>query len=193
MALPILRNRGFSLIELLVVIAILIFVGSVLLYQGSGSQGDLEVTNAAYDVALLIREAQVYGGGVREGNQGSQNFNDSYGVGFLASIPTKAHLFIDSNSNQLFDAGELIKEVALPKRITVTNFCGTLSTGVTKCSSTGDITSLLAVFVRPSPDAILVGMPGNLFFASADITITGLEGKTRTVNVLSTGQIAVER
>jgi len=72
---------GFSLVEMLVVVAIFFTISSVVLFRQSKFSSDISITNAAYDVALVIREAQVYGTGSKQGDD-PYNRVKSYGVVF---------------------------------------------------------------------------------------------------------------
>jgi prepilin-type N-terminal cleavage/methylation domain-containing protein len=58
-------NRGFSFIELIISIAVFTLITSAMLVSFSRLQGDVSLTNLAYDTALTIRQAQSYGVQVR--------------------------------------------------------------------------------------------------------------------------------
>ena len=59
-------SRGFSLAELIVSIAIFLFISSVVMVSQHNFGGKILITNLAYDVALGIRQAQVYGSSSRK-------------------------------------------------------------------------------------------------------------------------------
>jgi type II secretory pathway pseudopilin PulG len=186
-------NGGFTIIELLVVIGIMLAVTAAMLFQGGGSKSDLEVTNAAYDLALILREAQTYGIGVREEDLGVTQFNVGYGVAFDSNDPTRAYLFSDADRDQVLDAGEIVSTFALSGGISISDICG--YGGSTYCSSGGTLRYLTVSFLRPNPDARLTGgpagSPSSYTFSRATIRLTGVEGKTRSIEVLPTGQISV--
>ena len=54
-------EKGFTLIELLVVIALMGIIYSVTLSNYAGLNKSVELKNTVYNVALSIRETQVYG------------------------------------------------------------------------------------------------------------------------------------
>src|ERR1700677_1752618 len=98
------RSSGFTLIELLVVVGIIILISAVILANTNKFGGQTLVQNLAYDIALSVREAQVYGISVEENSQGS--FNAGYGMHFDLSNPTTYNLFSDFKNG----AGQLIPD-----------------------------------------------------------------------------------
>ena len=59
------RRRGFTLIELLVVVAIIVVITGLILANSNKFGGQTMLQNLSYDIALSLREAQVYGISVR--------------------------------------------------------------------------------------------------------------------------------
>jgi prepilin-type N-terminal cleavage/methylation domain-containing protein len=55
------KEKGFTLIELLVVIALMTIIYAITLSDYSGMNKKIEIQNTAYEVALSIRESQLYG------------------------------------------------------------------------------------------------------------------------------------
>ena len=55
------NQKGFTLLELLVVIALMGIIYSVTLTNYNGMNKSIELQNTAYNVALSIRESQIYG------------------------------------------------------------------------------------------------------------------------------------
>src|SRR3989344_627908 len=79
------RSKGFSLIELVVAMAIFVTISSVLVVSQRRFGGNTLITNLAYDVALTMRQAQVYGISVRRVKavsdpEGIAQFERSYGI-----------------------------------------------------------------------------------------------------------------
>src|SRR3989344_8294101 len=84
-----LESAGFTLIELLVVTAIIVVVSGVVLANQNRFGGQVLLQNFAYDVALSIRQAQVYGLAVaRAGSGGTATFGTSYGIHFEIDDPS---------------------------------------------------------------------------------------------------------
>jgi len=55
------KSKAFTLIELMIVIALMTIITSVTLANYNGMNKNIELQNTAYNLALSIREAQVYG------------------------------------------------------------------------------------------------------------------------------------
>ena len=183
-------KRGFSLIELLISVSIFIIITSVVLAKYQGFNGGVVLTNLAYDIALSIRQAQVYGISVRESATGSSNFGLRYGIHFDSGNPTSFILFIDTNSNDKYDNGELIETNSIRQDNAISDFCGITSAGGNQCWKNSTVTSLDITFLRPNPDALInTNIGGN--YRSATITVSSPRGTSRTVRVENTGQISV--
>ena len=184
-------SRGFSLIELLVVMAIMVVISSVVLSRYSQFNGVILLRNLAYDVALTIREAQVYG---VSGRSLGGVLGVRYGVYFTASAPNQYILFGDSNNNSLYDAGESIKIYTMRPGYGLQNLCAHRSGDLAlKCANAGDFTSLTIMFRRPDPDAIVKTSVSAETYTDAIITVVSATGETRTITVTQTGQIAVQQ
>lgn len=183
------RVRGFTLIELLMVLSILTVISTVLLANHTRFNGTVLLTSLAYDVALSIREAQVFGVSVR---QFSDDFQVGYGVRF--STTNSYDFFADTNTNQAYDDGvdSIIRTYTLSRGHSIQSFCGVTSVGVERCSdSQTPISHLDVVFFRPDPDAIMTSNePG--IYSQGIITVASPAGDTRTITVASTGQISVQ-
>ncbi len=213
-------RRGFSLLEMMVVIGIITLLTSVVLFNKQGFNNSILLTNLAYDVALSIREAQVYGIVVK-GYQGS--FDSGYGVHFESEpvypYPITGYtLFVDGSSavnnfkpNFQFDQDEaVVRSFSLQKGYTI-DICfdwflpGPTPLQYERCRDPdfGDIIDI--TFVRPDPDAFF-------FYTNPDIgtyrddsgsainpnIITAIRtkvispnGSERSVKIYRNGQIAV--
>ncbi len=92
-------NKGFTLLELLFVIAIFAILTATVIYNYGNFNSNIIMSNLAYEVALEIRQAQVYSLGVRGtpvvGEDAS--FDTRYGVLFTVgdSVNTRYMLFSD--------------------------------------------------------------------------------------------------
>lgn len=202
---------GFSIIELLVSITIIVIVSGVVLVSHSRFGGSVLLTNLAYDVALSIRQAQVYGLAVREFDPSgpSATFETSYGVWFNKDNPTTYVLFADYDGDSLYNgtaactAGDLecVTRFTIGRGNTIAQFCGIVSTLpllVQQCSGSGPgtIQYLNIIFDRPNPDAIvlsdLLPVPSEGGYdGGARIVLRSPQGLQKTVLVGVTGQISV--
>ncbi len=189
-------TRGFSLIEMMVAVAILVFIVAIVLTNHQRFNSSVLLSALAYDVALSIREAQVYGLSVRD--YGGQ-FNVGYGVHF--ATPDSFFLFADRDRSRTYNAGDTtISTYTLRRGHTILRFCGTAG-AVERCSdSPSAIDHLDVVFVRPNPDAWLssdenaVACNGNnaSCYSAARVVVTSPGGTTRSIHVVPTGQISVK-
>jgi prepilin-type N-terminal cleavage/methylation domain-containing protein len=182
--------RGFTLIELLVSVSILAFITTTVLANHSRFNSSLLLGNLAYDVALSVRQAQVYGLSVRSYNSA---FNIGYGVHF--SSPTSYLFFADIDNDKRYTeaADAIIREYTLSQRYQVQRFCAALASGEEHCSD-GEIpiTYLDIVFVRPDPDAHIATSNTSAVYSGASVTVESPGNAERTVDIASTGQISVE-
>jgi prepilin-type N-terminal cleavage/methylation domain-containing protein len=165
-----LKNRGFSLVELLVVVSIFVIITSVVLFNQNKFSSDISNSNAAYAVALQIRQAQVYGTLVNS-NQNA-NFSSSYGVHLTRNASGGVDnivLFVDSNSNYTYDSGEpIVNTYTPPEGNMITDVCvypNPDSHVNGKCFSDQSINTADIVFKRPDPDAII-----NAYSTTVDTT-----------------------
>src|SRR5262249_48785596 len=102
-------KAGFTLIELLVVCAIIVVITSLVLIDNNKFGGDVKLENFAYDVALSIRQTQVYGIAVER--FGNNNFSTGYGMRFSLASPTTYILFADEDSTGVYDGTASPSEV----------------------------------------------------------------------------------
>ncbi len=179
---------AFTLIEMLVVVAIFSVISLVILANHSRFDSSVLLGSLAYDIALSVREAQVYGLSVQEY---ASNFQVGYGIHFAGS--GSYVFFADTNTNNQYDAGvdSIVQTYALNQGHTIARFCGITSLGVQECSdSLPPIDHLDVDFFRPNPDA---NISSNLTpqYSSAKITVASPSGETRTITIASTGQISV--
>ncbi|MFA6552210.1 MAG: type II secretion system protein [Candidatus Paceibacterota bacterium] len=142
------RNRslkllsGFTIVELIVSIAIfVIMTGIILVNYGQFGQKIL-VTNLAYDIALSIREAQVYGMSVKESDldANSPTFSSGYGINFIGGTPTRSYvLFADKDNGGVYGGtdinglcdftsylSECLKVYQIPLNYSIVKYCGAL-------------------------------------------------------------------
>ena len=182
--------RGFSLIELLVVTGIFIVLTGVVLANNAQFNNSVLLGNAAYDIALSVRQAQVYGLSTQSY---SGEFQVGYGVHFAS--PTQYLLFadLDEDHNKRYDVGidQIVKQYTLGRGHTIKRYCGVTNLDVEECSDGPEALPHLDVgFLRPNPDATITS-EGFSDYSIARIVIRSVGGETRTVSIQSTGQISV--
>lgn len=187
-----LKFNGFTLVELLVSVAIFVTITTVVLVRHSQFSGTILVENLAYDIALSVRKAQVFGLSIKESSTG---FNAGYGVHFDEDSNNSYIFFVDKPElvtgvgNQKYDgSSEKIETLTLKGGNTISKFCA-LSGETQKCSPS--ITYLDIIFERPNPEAIIKS--NNDTYSSAKITISSPQGMQWNIEVTETGQISVQK
>lgn len=189
------------MIELLAVIGIIVLVSGVVLANNSRFGGVVILENLAYDVALSVRQAQVYG--ISVARFGTGTFDAGYGISIDRASPTSYVLFADAvQVNGLYDCSspglgtcELVQASTLNQGYSVSDVCVTSATGVEQCGkSRVDI-----LFKRPEPDAwISIDSASctqtlSLCAASARVVLQSPRGDLMSVIVDANGQISVRK
>ncbi len=188
------NERGFSLIELLVVVGIFAVISGLILANHSRFNSSVLLGSLAYNIALSIREAQVYGLSVK---QFSDEFQIGYGVHF--SGDDSYVLFADTPEtvgvppNKVYDGTDSdIQAYSVGRGHVIAKFCGENSFEM-QCSDGSTPTTidhLDIVFFRPEPDAYISSSePG--YYSRAIVVVASPNQNMRTITVESTGQITV--
>lgn len=177
-------------------------VTSVVLANNSRFGGVVTLENLAYDVALSIRQAQVYG--ISVARFGTDTFSAGYGVGFNLASPTSYVLFADAVSeNGMYDCSspgsatcELVQAATLSQGYRISELCYTPSVGAEQC---GTATRIDVLFQRPEPDAWISveGVSCTQSPAScasgARVVLASPRGDTVSVVIDVNGQISVRK
>jgi prepilin-type N-terminal cleavage/methylation domain-containing protein len=204
-------SKGFSLTELIIVFAIFAVVSSIALFDQGRLSSNVLLTNMSYEVALAIREAQVYGLGVRNAGD-STVVNDSeflgeYGAHFDIANPREIYLFGNRygiSANPAFDPGEEIYQYIFENQRgnKITAICvGDIEpTNGERC--TNDLNNKYRVnwvdivFRRPNPSPLVYtnnAAGGSRVVGRVYVVVNNLDDEScRTIVVESTGQIRVE-
>lgn len=205
------QQKGFSLVELIVVIAIFVIISSVTLFKQSKFSSDILITNTAYEIALAIREAQVFGSGSKQGGEVSENRSKSFGVFFGSNEEQTFLLFselpIISEGLKVYSSAfdpddenfSIEEEIRLNRDQRINDFCVISGTedveNSEKCKNQGEIEGLSISFVKPNLNPVIKGHDGTdieLYDSAKIIVESDLGDKCRTVIVNSVGQISVE-
>jgi prepilin-type N-terminal cleavage/methylation domain-containing protein len=188
-------KRAFTVIELIVVIGIVSILSTVILANYNTAGGQILLRNLSYDVALSIREAQIYGISLRQ--LGGGGFGTGYGVHFAAATPQNYTLFGDKTSigipgNNVYDGiNEEVRTFSLGTGYSITDICITTQTGADRCASRGEVSSVDIAFQRPEPDALIRTDGSLVLHQQARITLHSIRGFSLNVVVDITGQISV--
>lgn len=185
----------------------MVIVSTVVLVNNARFGGVIKLENFAYDVALSIRQAQLYGISVARFQGG---FAAGYGIQVnLSSSATSYHMFADfSTKNQMYDGCptpgsptcELVQTSTMSGNYRIKKVCVTPSMGAEVCSDSGGSSILNIYFIRPEPNAwISTGtascnpVNGAGCQRKARIQLLSPKGQTMDVVVEFTGQISVQR
>jgi len=199
------KKKGFTLVELLVVLAIFSLLVGVVLFKHQEFRDNIIITDLAYQIALSLKEAQVYGINVVGLNQ---SFDTGYGIHLSEDTSDQYVLFADK-----FDAGqrsgdykyggissggnctsECVSAYTLTKGFIIEDVCG-IKKSVETCYQ--GFTNMDIIFVRPDPSAIFSIYNNNQSsdrsakYESVKIKLKSPQNKRRVVEVFSTGQISV--
>ena len=184
----------------MVVSAVFLILSAVVLANHSRFGNLIILQNLAHDVALSIREAQVYGIAVRRCDPGSITANCttgnqfSIGYGMHFAVNGNYVLFADTNTNGKFDTGETVKVTTVAGGYSVTQLCAPSPT-------TCGLLTLDVFFRRPEPDACINGTGGDTIGSElectssiqrATITLRSPRGDQAVVVVEKSGQISVQ-
>lgn len=180
---------GFTIVELIVTTAIFLMITSIMLIRDSQFNNNLKLDNLAYEIALAVRQAQVFGTGVKE--SGSGNFNVGYGVHFDISNGKSFIFFIDKNDNGFYDDSSEISElISLRGNNFISKFCLFKTNGEETCSYSNSKLDIL--FKRPDHNAIISSNISPELYESARVYISSTTGDEKSVLIKYVGQISVE-
>lgn len=202
------RTRGLTLVEMMVVISIFAIFSTIVLVKYNQFNNGILLTDLAYEVALTIRQAQVYGVATRQTTpQGGSlsGYDVAYGARFEKDINNEFYFYVDAGTknnqcdgSSCSSSAERIETLTLRSNYRIANFCAQLaSNGQTECMNSGPepsrISTLDITFLRPNPTAIIKTNHSGYTYKAASTTITTADGlNSRTVTVQQTGQITVQ-
>lgn len=182
------HSRGFSLIELLVALAISALITAALLVRFSIFDSVVVLKNLAYELALTIRESQVYA--LSAAGDTSGFFRRPYGV-YIADGAHEYYLFEDTNTNLRYDSGvdTIVNTYQMNSSYFIESICTTASgSAVESCNRNW----ISIVFQRPEFDPIITtNASSNDSAARIQLGISSASD-IFSVQVGITGQIGVE-
>ena len=185
-------GRGFTLIEMLVVVAIMVVVSTVVLANNGRFGGTAVLQNIAYEIALSVRQAQIYGISVRRFTDNS--YASAYGMHFSEGANT-FELFADVvDADGMYtrtrSGGELVQSTTIRSGYTISKLC----TSKENCDGIG-VRMLDISFRRPETEA-WISANGTACttacYARACVELKSPRGDIRAVIITVNGQIEVK-
>ena len=187
-------GEGFTLVELIVVMTIATIIMTALVVQQSRWNDSLIVSTQAYEMALIIRQAQIYSLGVREYTAGTgDKFNIGYGIHIDKNAPTQYIFFADKNGNLKYDSGEIIETKTFTRGVIISDICS--NSGGSNCGT--PIFQVSISFFRPDPKANVIFLnnggnpPGGGIAPPATISLRSVAGKISKIIVEANGQVSI--
>lgn len=181
----------------MVVTGIFMILSGVVLSTNARFGDTIKLQNLAQDIALSVRQAQVYGIAVRR--YSGENFDVSYGIIFQLSAPNTYQIFADVNRDGKYDAAgdAIINSTTIMGGYRITALC--TKSGLSEDCATPQRVDI--VFRRPEPDACL-GTAGSVTYNAAFKCVSSLDkvkirvesnrGDQVDVVVEASGQISVQ-
>jgi len=180
------KQKGFSLVEMLVVLGIFVILTTLVLTSNSTFKETVTLDSIAYEVALSIQEAQVYGVAVSEVE--GVSFDTIRGVDVNITTPQKYFFSADTSGDLRLTVDDLrVTQFNIPDSYRIAQICGSIDDQV--CED--DTQQVSIMFKRPAPEAIL-RRGNNVYWVYAEIHIQSDSGNERIVAVTSDGQISVK-
>jgi len=193
-------NKGFTMVEFIVVATIFAIMSTISVFNFNDHKRSLEQTNVAQDIALSIRQAQLYGISAGEGTVGDfagatdiEDYFDGIDIGDDPSSrgisvnkgAKTITLFTDVNKNGTYNTGDSVIDVrtVVSGDITLEVCAGT---GSGNCQSISD-GILDMTFTRPFPDA---DIDNGKAYGKITVKVTGRDDKIVEIN--SFGSIVVK-
>jgi len=185
---------GFTLVELLVSLGIIVIITGIARFGKTRFERSILLTNLGYDVALAIREAQVYGVNVkRTSNTTLTNpYDVSYGVHFQSGSDTFT-LFVDNNNDHFYNTSGTPADSAV-RTYTIKNNNKIAGLCVVRPGDTAGTchvaTSLDITFRRPDPNACLNSSGAQVLKSGGAIAVS--TGECNAVTTNTNAQIRIQ-
>lgn len=174
---------GFTLVELLVSVGLFTMMTSVVLAKYRTFENNAKFTNAAEDIVLAFRQAQVYGVATKAE---ASSFDIPYGVYLKQSTPSQIIIFADRDRNGRYTNTD-------NPVIGTINWGSVFSSLSLKCA--GGVCSgneFSVTFERPNVDAIIKDGSGSQY-TNTNASVTVSNGtKTSIISISDAGQISVQ-
>ena len=173
---------GFTLVELMIVIAIIAIISALTLFNNAKLNSSVLLSNTAYEIGLIVRDAQISGLGAKVSNI-NDNGNivattSNQGISIDIDKLEQIIFFSDKNMNNKFD---------LTGDVNTSGSC-----------NTSNLFKLNIIFKRPNPEAYFFydnGSPDVVEHKTGFIVINiGFDGgECRSIIVYKTGAVQIDK
>jgi prepilin-type N-terminal cleavage/methylation domain-containing protein len=187
------KQKGFTLLEVVVVLGIFGVLSGIVIFNYGKFRSDTTLVNMAYEVALSIREAQIYGVSARSSVSGSPDFDKAYGIHFQGIASNQYLLFSDNDESNVYSgttcaspgSDTCVTPYTLQSNIIISDVAILNNGG--NCPNNNN--RLDIVFKRPNPEPIINDKTDT---SRAQVTLTAPDGAKRYVIIYNNGQVTVE-
>lgn len=190
------QNQGFSLVELLITSAIITIVTAIVIIKHASFNNAVLLNNQAYEIALAIREAQMFAVSARGE---SSDFRERYGAYFNKSNANSQEVIIyiesedSGNDSKRYNEGDdsILETLVLDSRFKIDDICAPDGSR-DNCNRSAVSLS----FKRPDFDPILnpTGVAASTV-NMIEIVVVPVNGSSfsRVIEITKAGQISVKK
>jgi len=149
-------KSGFTLIELMIVIAIIAIISALTLFNNAKLNSSILLNNTAYEISLIIRDAQISGLGSKVTNLNGNATTSNQGVYIDPSNPEEIIFFSDKNKDNKYTPGSeenQIYNIENKRAGKILSICTIVADTPCKSSNTSNVPNLNIIFKRPNPEA----------------------------------------
>ena len=191
-----LRKGGFTVAEIMMVVFFTIILTSITLFNYKNFDDTVELRNQTLEVALTLREAQIFALSSKQSGSTGYEFRDAYGVFFDTTISSSSLMFfVDNDSvgaDYWFDATDFGCTDSECERVDTLR-SGYKITDICVPEDTCGLDRVSIAYDRPNPNSLIRrNNDPDLDQASAKIEITSPKGATSSVHITKSGQIYVK-
>lgn len=194
------KNNGFTLVELMVVVGIIAVISALSIFNSSNLNSSVLLSNTAYEVGLIIRDAQVSGLGAKVSvDSGGNATTSNQGIYIDMSKPEQIIFFADkdkSNSYGGTDEQSQVYNIENKRAGKILKICKiVVESGA--CNTLDLVDKLNIIFKRPNPEAYFYTDYNSSGFLEHQGNVAvnmGFEnGECKSIIIYKTGAIQIDK